>query len=252
MNDQTFDATNDLYLLSGASAVDTINNLERVRFEQHLKDCADCRVEVAGLREAAIMLADTTAVAPPPGLRDLVLAGIDNVRPLPPLVSTQHSGAPGSASRRRWLPAVAAAASVLLILGVGVVWQPWDRGTGTSQVQLTAAERVLGAPDAERVRLSLDGAEATVVRSKAEGRAVLVAKGMGPAPVGKVFELWLRDDTGHLSPAGLMPAGTDHKIVLEGDATEATGVGITIEPDGGSEVPTTSPIALFEFSEATT
>ena len=135
---------------------------------------------------------------------------------------------------------------------MGVVWQPWDNDAGTSQVQLTAAERVLGASDAERVQLDIDGAEVTVVRSKSEGRAVLVAKGMGPAPVGKVFELWLEDDTGHLSPAGLMPDGADHTIVLDGDATEAVGVGITIEPDGGSEVPKSSPIARFKFSEAAT
>jgi anti-sigma-K factor RskA len=75
---------------------------------------------------------------------------------------------------------------------------------------------------------------------------------MPPAPSGKVYELWLRDETGHLAPAGLMPEGTDHTVVLEGDATDATGVGITVEPAGGSDVPTTSPIAVFDFSEATT
>ena len=53
-------------------------------------------------------------------------------------------------------------------------------------------------------------------------------------------------------PAGLMPEGADHTLVLEGDATDATGVGITIEPAGGSDVPTDSPIAVFDFSEATT
>ena len=49
-----------------------------------------------------------------------------------------------------------------------------------------------------------------------------------------------------------MPKGSDHTLVLEGDATDATGVGITIEPAGGSDVPTDSPIAVFDFSEATT
>lgn len=258
MNDHVPDDANDLHLLSGAYAVDALDDLERARFEVHLRTCADCRVEVAGLREAAAMLADTTAVAPPPELRDLVLAGIETVRPLPPIVpdhDASRGAAPGASrrsSRRRWLPLTAVAAAILLILGVGAVWQPWDDGDGTSQQQLTAADRVLGADDAETVSLEVAGAETKVVRSKSEGRAVLVATGMPPAPSGKVYELWLQDETGHLAPAGLMPKGSDHTLVLEGDATDATGVGITIEPAGGSDVPTDSPIAVFDFSEATT
>ena len=51
-------------------------------------------------------------------------------------------------------------------------------------------------------------------------------------------------------PAGLMPPGEDNQMVLEGDATTATAVGITVEPEGGSDQPTTEPIALFDFSQA--
>ena len=245
----------DLHLLSGAYAVDALDDLERARFEAHLSTCADCRLEVAGLREAATMLADTTAVAPPPGLRDRVLADIETVRPLPPILPDRPGSAGASrraTPRRRWAPLLAVAASILLVLGVGAVWQPWDDGDGTSQRQPTAADRVLGAADAETVSLDVAGAQAKVVRSKSEGRAVLVATGMPPAPSGKVYELWLQDETGHLAPAGLMPEGSDHTVVLEGDATDATGVGITVEPAGGSDVPTDSPIAVFDFSEATT
>ena len=37
-------------------------------------------------------------------------------------------------------------------------------------------------------------------------------------------------------------------MLLKGDAAEATGVGITVEPEGGSEEPTTEPIALFDLT----
>lgn len=242
--------SNDIHLLTGAYAVDALDDLERARFEAHLDICHDCRVEVAGLREAATTLTDATAVAPPAELRDRVLAGIATVRPLPPLV-TAHvaSRAPGRASRRRWFPVLAVAAALALIAGLGAVWQPWDSEPART---LTAAERVIGAPDVERVSLTIDGARATVHRSKARGQAVLVAKGMPPAPDDKVYELWLQDDTGHLEPAGLMPEGANHTVLLEGDASESTGVGITVEPAGGSDVPTSSPIAVFDLSEATT
>ena len=241
--------SNDIHLLTGAYAVDALDDLERARFEAHLDVCLDCRVEVAGLREAASTLTDATAVAPPVGLRDRVLADIAKVRPLPPLV-TSHvaSGAPGRASRRRWFPVLAVAAALALIAGILAV-QPWR---DEPERALTATERVLGAPDAESVSLSVAGADTTVVRSKAERRAVLVAQGMPAAPADKVYELWLQDETGHLEPAGLMPQGSDHTILLEGDASESTGVGITVEPAGGSDRPTSSPIAVFDFAEATT
>jgi hypothetical protein len=47
-----------------------------------------------------------------------------------------------------------------------------------------------------------------------------------------------------------MPADAD-RLLLEGDAAEATAAGITVEPAGGSPAPTTEPIVLFDFSEAT-
>ena len=70
---------------------------------------------------------------------------------------------------------------------------------------------------------------------------------MPPAPAGKVYELWFQDDDGAMIPAGLMPAKSDQTVVLTGDANDATGVGITVEPVGGSDKPTSDPIALFEF-----
>ena len=51
-------------------------------------------------------------------------------------------------------------------------------------------------------------------------------------------------------PAGLMGSGGDHTILLKGDASAATGVGITVEPEGGSPEPTTEPIALFDLDKA--
>jgi anti-sigma-K factor RskA len=89
-----------------------------------------------------------------------------------------------------------------------------------------------------------------VVRSVSENRAVLVTSGMPAAPDGKVYELWLQHDK-VMVPAGLMPAGSDQTVVLEGDAADASAAGITVEPEGGSDEPTSAPIALFDFSQST-
>ena len=52
-----------------------------------------------------------------------------------------------------------------------------------------------------------------------------------------------------MTPAGLMKTPGDNKVLLKGDAAEATGVGITVEPESGSKQPTTEPIALFELEK---
>jgi anti-sigma-K factor RskA len=231
----------DIHHLTGAYALDAVDDIERARFEQHLAECEDCRLEVASLREAAGLLSETTAVTPPPALRESVLAGISQVRPLPPIVHRTP------VVQRRWFPLLVAAA-VVAILGVGAaLWQPWAPSQDSS---LTAAEQVIGASDARSVAVDLgEAGNATVTRSESLGKAVITTDGMAPAPSGKVFELWLQVD-GEMVPAGLMPPGEDTQMVLEGDATTATAVGITVEPEGGSDQPTTEPIALFDFSQA--
>ena len=75
----------DLHHLSGAYAVDALDDTERAAFEEHLRGCADCRAEVAELTAAGHSLAALTEATPPPSLRASVLSGISQVRPLPPL-----------------------------------------------------------------------------------------------------------------------------------------------------------------------
>ena len=47
-----------------------------------------------------------------------------------------------------------------------------------------------------------------------------------------------------MTSAGLMPGGGDQVVVLSGDASHSKGAGITVEPDGGSDQPTSDPVAF--------
>lgn len=241
---------NEVHALSGAYAVDALDDIERARFEEHLRRCPDCRTEVATLREAASALA-VDPVEPPAGLRASVLAGIEGIRPLPPLTEHGRENALSAPTRRRpWLsagPLLVAAALAIVALTTAMWLRPWA-GDDTQPVT-TATERVLTADDADRVVQRFpDGSRATVVFSPSEGRAVVLTEGMALAPPGKVYELWLQTPEGSMVPAGLMPDESDATVLLDGDASEATAVGITLEPDGGSQVPTLPPLALFELS----
>lgn len=241
----------DVHKLTGAYAMDALDELERARFEQHLAQCDDCRAEVAELRETAALLADTVAVTPPASLRDSVLAGISHVRPLAPEVpaSPTHDAGRPAARGRGWVPFLVAAA-LALIVGVGaLVTQPWAPSDEVER--LTAAEQVLQAPDAEEVFVDLgEAGRATVVRSKSQDRAVITTEDMVSAPSGKDYELWFIEGDTFVS-AGLMPDAPDQTVVLDGSAAAAAAVGITVEPEGGSTQPTSDPIAVFDLTEAT-
>jgi anti-sigma-K factor RskA len=242
----------EIHALSGAYAVDALDAGERAQFEEHLASCAECRAEVASLQEATAVLGGLEEAAPPPSLRDSVLAGIATVRPLPPETPAPSAAVTPLAPRRRrpWAM-LAAAAAVLAVVGGGTV--VWQQVNGPDQSQLpSAVDRVLQAADAKRVNVTLPGGvRASLVRSITEGRAVLVTHNMPAAPKDHVYELWLQTPGGAMVPAGLMKEAGSRTVLLDGDATSATAAGITVEPEGGSESPSTDPIVLFDFARAT-
>lgn len=229
--------SSDVHALSGAYAVDALDEAERIEFERHLATCASCQAEVDSLTEAAGALAALTDTAPPPSLRDAVLADITTVRPLAPRVS--HVG--GVVRRRSFL---VAAAAVVALGGGAVAWHPWESAPTTS-----VAQRVIHASDVSATTQHVGkGATVTLYRSASIGRAVVVTDGMPAAPAGRVYELWLQDAQGAMHPAGLMPHRSSATVLVRGAATEARGVGITVEPAGGSQVPTSNPIAVVGFA----
>ena len=256
--------TDEIHGLSGAYAVDAVDDVERAQFEAHVAGCDECRAEVASLRAAAGELALLTVTAPPPSLRASVLREISSVRPLPPevrseeapapeLVTLSTPSAPASLESKRaerarraplpqWLAGVAAAA--VLATG-GLMWHPWSPDTGT--VRLTATQQVLQANDAQRFEKKVGDATATIVRSPGLKKAVIVTANMPAPPDGKVYELWLQQGT-EMVRAGLMPAGEANTVLLDGDAATAAGVGITVEPAGGSDTPTLPPVAVIAFA----
>ena len=235
-----------IHALSGAYVVDALDDDEREAFEEHLPGCADCTDEVTSLREAAALLADDAAMTPPPSLRTGVLAGIKTIRPLPP----ETRGEVVRLRPRRFrLATLAVAAAVLAILGIAAVAQPWN--TGPTTTSASAIDRVMTADDATHVKVSFpDGATATVFRSASEGKAAVVTTNMPEAPNGKVYELWLQKPGGPMVPAGLMSGSGDQRLLLTGDAAQATAAAISVEPSGGSKAPTTEPIATFDFAKA--
>ena len=256
----------DIHALSGAYAMDALDDLERAQFKRHIAQCPECAAEVQSLRETTALLAETTAVAPPAELRARLLAEIKTVRPLPPLAASQPAAdaaqttsptmsQPTEKSRhgagrpgRPWLRGLVAAAAVVATIGAGgAIWQPWNDDTTQT---VSATDRVLNAPDATRLTRTISGGgEVTLVTSKSLNKFVVMTRDLPALADDKVYEMWLQDAERGMVPAGTMSA-SDATVVLDGDVANAVGAGITIEPAGGSRVPTTDPVVLFEFENA--
>ncbi len=276
-----------LHLLTGAYAVNALDPAERAEFEAHLDDCAECSAEVRGLLETTARLASAEAVVPPARLKAAVLAQIATTRQLAPLADPGDSTgsaspadpvAPAVAAavstataqdqarsedgvvvpmrRAGWgwaQRSLAVAAAFLAVVAIGLSTLLAQANHKTSQLDATqqAVTRVLTAADAHSLTGTLvDGGRATVVVSASQGASVFLGTDLNPAPSGHTYELWYMGAGGTAVPAGTFtPDATGHATeVLTGSIGSASAIGVTVEPDGGSQRPTTSPVLALKLT----
>ncbi|QNS08314.1 anti-sigma factor [Streptomyces xanthii] len=246
-------STADLHTLTGAYALHALPDEERAAFERHLAECEACRDETAELTATAARLGLAATTTPSPALREEVLRRITTVRQEQPGAPRSERIARGLRWRQasRW--ALAACLAAAAALGGTAVWQHERAQDATEQARQAQQDNqhiaeVLSASDAKSLATELaDGASGTVVVSHERDRAVFLASDMARPPRGKVYQLWF-DDSGTMRPAGLMDtARTDQAVLLDGAVDGASGIGITVEPAGGSEHPTSAPIALMKL-----
>ncbi|NBE50394.1 anti-sigma factor [Streptomyces boluensis] len=245
--------TTDLHTLTGAYAMDALPDTERTAFERHLAGCEACAQETAELTATTARLGLAVSVSPRPELRDEVLRRITTVRQETPREAGAATSVPRAAARRvilsRW--ALAACVAAAAAFGGVAVWQHQRAEDALDQARQAeqsaeGAAAVLAAPDARSGSAKLgDGATGTVVVSKRQDRAVFVVSGMAPPPKGKTYQLWFEED-GKMRSAGLMEPGRSKQTVLmSGAVGGASGMGVTVEPAGGSGQPTSAPVALM-------
>ncbi|AEN08976.1 MULTISPECIES: anti-sigma factor [unclassified Streptomyces] len=250
-------STAELHTLTGAYALHALPEDERLSFERHLGACEACAQEVRELSATAARLGLAVSATAPGAMRARVLREITTVRQEPP--SHGRISRAGAARGRagRWTTyALAACVAAAAALGGVAVWQnqlAQDARQEARQAREhnTQLSRVLAAPDARTVSAALEGgARGTVVVSQSENRAVFAASGLARPPGGKVYQLWF-DDGGTMRSAGLVEASdTDEAVLMDGPVDRASGMGITVEPAGGSARPTTQPLGLMGFPAA--
>ncbi|MFE5554745.1 anti-sigma factor domain-containing protein [Streptomyces sp. NPDC056544] len=248
----------DPHTLTGAYALDALEPEERAAVERHLADCVSCTQEVREFSETVTRLGLAVAAPPSAALRDEVMRRIATVRQEPP--STVRA-ARGGHVRPRWRPVpswalAACIAGAVALGGVAVAQyeQAEDARQQAQQARLTndAVGSVLASADARVTTAPLrGGAVGTVVVSAARNQAVFAASGLPAPPSGKVYQLWYDGGGGKMRSAGLMDDGAPATAtLLDGPVNTASGMGVTVEPAGGSPQPTSAPVALLAFPTA--
>lgn len=219
-------ADESIHDLTAAYALDALDAEDEERYELHLTTCLRCREELDGLRDPVAALAHgTPSPEPPPELRERILEAVraerSNVVPI-----------------RRRLPAAlgavaAVAATVAIALGL------WAASVSSDLDRERSLLAILADPEAKTI--PLDGANGRVVVTNT-GEAALVVSGLPTAPEGKTYALWIAQGE-QMLPAGAFDAQYERDVVrLTRPVPPGSGVAVTIEDDGGTDVPTSDPI----------
>ena len=260
-------------LLAGAWALDALDDDERAGYEERLRRHPEERADAESLRAAATRLGEAEAVAPPAHLRGAVLAAIARTPQEPG--EPQGPGEPGERrgpqeppraqeaqrpqvvdlaaerTRRRgpsrWSVLVAAAGIVVAAVGVGVGVS--QRGEQQVVAQPSAAQRAAELLTAPGARVSTvaasSGGTATVVR--AGQQVAVLTTGLPAGGAGRDYQLWLVSGDA-LTSAGMLRVSADGSAATVVDAPSVDAVGISVEPEAGSQQPTTTPVVLAPLS----
>jgi anti-sigma factor RsiW len=226
-----------LHDLTPAYALDALDADERSRYEEHLAQCEQCRTELASFAETATALAYAVdAPAPPPQLRDRILANARAERPnVVPL-------------RPRWAvpaavtAAVAVAATIALAVWAAALSGRLDRERDARSAEQRVAA-ILGSPNA---RAFAAGRSKVVVTPS--GDAALVVARLQPARTGMTYEAWVASG-GAPRPAGTFDAGRNvTAVALDRPVPRGATVMVTEEKHGGTSAPTHMPLIRVDTS----
>jgi len=236
--------TTSVHSLIGPYVLDAVSEFERVAFDRHLSECDVCRAEVDELREAAARLADGAWSVPPPALRDNVLAAIGSVRQIAPI-----SPAPIRAPRRLRLVTAAAAVVVAAAGAATAVYAVQDHRVRVEQSRTEAARAsesrvraLLAAPDlVVKEEPVAGGGRVTVATSRLHDAGVIMLAADAAPTGGRVFQLWTIRSQVPVSEGTLAP-GQTAAVELVAGLDQASDVGVSVEPPGGSKTPT-APLA---------
>jgi anti-sigma-K factor RskA len=236
-----------------AYAIGALDAEDVIALESHLTTCASCRTELAEYRALSESL--LTAVPPKhpaPALRKRLQSRL-------PGAKRSTSTRPG-AKRINWsFGQLGIGAALVLLLAMNVYSLLQMRTLQTEQARLNRQVRtgqtvmsMLSYPATERLAINEDNLVGSLLLDKERNMVALIVWNMPPLQEDKTYQIWLIDPQGGRVSAGLFrpennQAYTTQVVFPDQSLADFTGVGVTIEPAGGSDQPTGERVFRVDF-----
>ncbi len=254
-----------------AQALNALDGEDARTLKAHLLDCADCRSQLGEWEDTAVCLSFAAQPSEPsPQLRERIMEAVraDSIAARVRTVSAGATTARGSnvialPQRRIWSAAQtwgAIAVGLVFVALSAALFVLWKQNAAareelarlTDQVREAQQQiarqqeaiEIVASPGARMSKLAgtkmMPGAHAMLAYDK-NGRAILMAKGLPPAPKGKAYQLWFiaggKPMPGKVFTTDVSGAGTlNDQIPVE--ALNAAVFAITMEPESGVPKPT--------------
>lgn len=242
--------------------LNSLSPRERAEFEARLKESEADRGEVIELTETAALLGlAVEPVQPSADLKANLMGKLASTPQLPRETDAPPQpaepatvGVPGPVevkARARWFTrptgilAAAAAAAALFAGGNLVGWNLAHNDFAVSQA--TALAELQSAEDVQSATAEVaGGGTAELIWSIERQQSAIVIDELPELPENKVYQLWYIDGGG-ATPAGTFEPASQGKTlrVLDGTMSAGDTIGVTVEPAGGSEQPTTDPVVAI-------
>lgn len=224
----------------GAYALEALDLDEQTAVRAHLASCESCQAALEGYRAVAdALLMAPTPLLPSPRLRSRLISRLDRARR-----SRGGLATPGYLPRL----ALAVGMAALLLVNLSLLWQVRSlrveqaRVAQDLQVDQTALS-LASYPSTQVVLLEGESVGGTFLYEPERRFAVLHMWGLDPLESGQEYQAWLVRPDGSRVSGGVFAADpnslfTSAVLNTPGPVGEFSGLGVTVEPAGGSLTPT--------------
>ena len=231
--------------LISAYALGVLEPDEAELAERHIAASDACRRAFDDALETSAALALCVADSEPPGeLRDRIVAAARAERAASAPARSPRASAPGLRARlgRLLTPsgglALAGIAAAIVFALIAVAQHDSASSARDRQAALVS---LLASPDARVVPLSVGDGSARGRVVVANGRAAVVSA-LAPAPAGRTYQAW-GIPVGGGKPVPLPTFSRIGAVVIVDQAGRYAQLAVTVEPSGGSQVPSQAPFA---------